>query len=65
MKERNRIMRSVSYRLSDGTMTTSYEIAKASGIGFTTHLEEVRSPRVPMSEFRKQKLAEFFAKKRK
>lgn len=58
-------MRSVSYRLADGTMTTSYEIAKASGMGFTTHLSEVSTPRAPMSEFRKKKLAEFFGKKRK
>lgn len=58
-------MRSVSYRLADGTMTTSYEIAKASGMGFTTHLSEVSTPRAPMSEFRKKKLAEFFGRKRK
>jgi hypothetical protein len=58
-------MRSVSYRLADGTMTTSYEIAKASGMSFTTHLAEVTTPRVPMSEFRKKKLAEFFGRKRK
>lgn len=58
-------MRSVSYKLADGTMTTSYEIAKASGMGFTTHLSEVSAPRVPMSETRKKKLAEFFARKRK
>lgn len=58
-------MRSVSYKLADGTMTTSYEIAKASGMSFTTHLSEVATPRVPMSESRKKKLAEFFSRKRK
>lgn len=58
-------MRSVSYRLADGTITTSYEIAKASGMSFTTHLSEVATPRVPMSESRKKKIAEFFSKKRK
>lgn len=58
-------MRSVSYKLADGTMTTSYEIAKASGMSFTTHLAEVTTPRAPMSEFRKKKLAEFFDRKRK
>lgn len=58
-------MRSVSYKLADGTMTISYEIAKASGMSFTTHLSEVSTPRAPMSEFRKKKLAEFFGRKRK
>ena len=58
-------MRTVNYRLSDGTMTSSFEIAKASGMSFTTHLEEVRTPRVPMSAARKTKIEEFFARKRK
>lgn len=58
-------MRTVNYRLSDGTMTTSFEIASASGMSFTTHLEEVRTPRVPMSKSRKAKIEEFFAKRRK
>jgi hypothetical protein len=58
-------MRTVNYRLSDGTMTSSFEIAKASGMSFTTHLEEVRTPRVSMSAARKAKIEEFFARKRK
>ena len=58
-------MRTVNYRLSDGTMTSSFEIAKASGMSFTTHLEEVRTPRVSMSAARKSKIEEFFARKRK
>jgi hypothetical protein len=58
-------MRTVNYRLSDGTMTSSFEIAKASGMSFTTHLEEVRTPRASMSAARKAKIEEFFARKRK
>ncbi len=58
-------MRTVSYRLADGTVTTSYTIASESGMAFTTHLEEVRTPRVPMSASRKAKIEEYFARKRK
>ena len=58
-------MRTISYRLADGTVTMSYTIANESGMAFTTHLEEVRTPRVPMSATRKQKIEEFFARKRK
>ena len=58
-------MRSVSYKLSDGTVTKSYAVAKESGLPFETHLETVVEDRKPMMESRKQKLAEYFQKKRK
>ena len=58
-------MRSVSYKLSDGTVTKSYAVAKESGLPFETYLETVVEDRKPMTESRKQKLAEYFQKKRK
>lgn len=57
-------MRSVTYRLSDGTTTKSYEIAKASGMSYSVELETIREERKPISAERMAKLREFFQKKR-
>lgn len=58
-------MRKVSYKLANGTVTTSYTMAKESGQPFTTSLDEVGSPRVEMTAERKQKIEEYFRSKRK
>ena len=58
-------MRKVSYKLANGTVTTSYTMAKESGQPFTTSLDEIGSPRVEMTVERKQKIEEYFRSKRK
>ena len=56
-------MRSVNYVLSNGTMTTSYEVAKASKMPYGVKVETIDPHRTPMSDARKQKISEYFKQK--
>ena len=57
-------MRGVIYNLANGTTTTSYEKAKTSYVPYTVQIEPIDPHHTPMSEIRKQKLAEHFKQKR-
>ena len=57
-------MRGVIYNLANGTTTTSYKEAKTSNVSYTVQIEPIDPHRTPMSETRKQKLAEHFRQKR-
>lgn len=56
-------MRSVNYCLANGTITMSYEVAKASKMPYTVRVETVDPHRTPMNETRKQKISEYFRQK--
>lgn len=57
-------MRSLSYKLANGTVTESYNVAKASGLPFKAQVNDIPTPWKPMSEKRKAKLAEYFSNRK-